>query len=83
MAIPQNPFDSFRRKKFEPQFYLLKCCKCSYSEEVELQNKNLQVIITDEKTAAQERKVVTKLPKKCPHCEAKLKQIKMPSTIRY
>lgn len=77
------PFNLFKKNKFEPKIYLLNCSECGYSEEVELQGKDVKITTPAEEVHKEQYKTVSALPKKCPNCTFKLKKKQIPVMIRY
>jgi predicted RNA-binding Zn-ribbon protein involved in translation (DUF1610 family) len=63
-----------------PEFYEMSCPKCGWKETLELDPCEMDVISLSGEPDRGPRSV-TRLPKKCPECGAKLQKKKLPITV--
>lgn len=73
----------FMRKKIEPKIYRIFCLKCDYAETVEMENPGVSTYHNPDCDSANDPRIVSKLPKICPICGAKLKNERIPVILQY
>ena len=67
----------------DPEMYWVRCPKCGWQESFVLDPCEMTVIPAPGETEPENPPHVTKLPKKCPKCGARVEKYKVPPPIKY
>lgn len=71
------------RKQVKTNHYHMKCTKCDYEEDIELESKDYDVIRNPELDPASFPRMVKQLPTICPDCKSKITSTQIPIHIRH
>ena len=83
MSWIRSPFERiFGRKPNNPEFYWVTCMKCGWENKFTLASGRMTIVPAPDETEPDGPQHVTKLPKRCPKCGARLEKYKVPPPIK-